>query len=160
MQKKFIYAFWLAVFTLGIYIAHVFLQAREMKTLTPESTIYGNSKTVRLKSYNNQYMSYGKINGIDVKFIIDTGASSVSIPKDVADKIGLRKGQAYRAMTANGEITVYYTRLDSLSIGAITLNDINASINPSSTDDYVLLGMSALKRLKMVHEGNSLILQS
>ncbi|WP_119344096.1 retropepsin-like aspartic protease family protein [Facilibium subflavum] len=159
MQKKFIYAFWIIIFLLITFIAHHYLNQKQKQQLTPKTTTQDQIRIVQLQAYNHQYKSFGQINGQPVKFLIDTGATSVSIPEKVANKIGLRKGFAMQANTPNGVIIVYYTKLDSLSIGSIMLYNIQANINPASNSDYVLLGISALKHIEMSQKNNVLTLK-
>lgn len=102
----------------------------------------------------------GTINGQDVFFVVDTGASAVVLPKGVADKIGLggdsRTGMAY---TAAGPVTVARATIDSLVLGPIHLAKVDAAINPSDPSGLVLLGMSALKQVQMTQDGGRLILR-
>ncbi|WP_192482727.1 MULTISPECIES: TIGR02281 family clan AA aspartic protease [Cysteiniphilum] len=159
MQKRFIYAFWIVIFILITYLAHSYLQHEEKVNLTPTSQQNALEKTVVLNAYNHHYVSFGFINGVKVKFLVDTGASSVSIPEHIAKQIGLKKGSGYSVSTANGNITVYQTSIDQLRIGNITLRNVRASINPQTDDDFILLGMSALKQLEMIQKNNTLILR-
>jgi aspartyl protease family protein len=46
--------------------------------------------------------------------------------------------------TANGTATVYRTRLDQVSLGGLTQNNVRGSINPHVAGDYILLGMTFL----------------
>ncbi|MCF6776351.1 retroviral-like aspartic protease family protein [Thiotrichales bacterium 19X7-9] len=158
MQKKTIYIFWIAAFICLAFIIHIIMQTNQEKRLTPESNETLHRNTVILNAINHHYATYGYINNHKVKFIVDTGATSVSIPESIAKTIGLKRGARYQAMTANGKITIYRTYIDQLTIGSITLNHVVASINPSSDDDYILLGMSALRRLEMQQKNNQLIL--
>ncbi|MDA0910395.1 MAG: retropepsin-like aspartic protease [Proteobacteria bacterium] len=159
MQKRFIYAFWIVIFILITYLAHSYLQHTEKVNLTPISQQNALEKTVILNAYNHHYVSFGFINGVKVKFLVDTGASSVSIPEHIAKQIGLKKGLGYSVSTANGNITVYQTIIDQLRIDNITLSNVRASINPQTDDDFILLGMSALKQLEMIQKNNTLILK-
>ncbi|WP_395946578.1 TIGR02281 family clan AA aspartic protease [Caedibacter taeniospiralis] len=159
MQKRFIYAFWVIVFVLVTYFAHSYLENKQQIELTPDTSQSNRERIVTLHAYNHHYLSYGSINDIQVKFLVDTGASSVSIPEKIAKKIGLKKGLGYTVSTANGDITVYQTWLDHLTIGNIKLKNIHASINPKSDDDFILLGMSALKQLEMIQKSNTLTLK-
>jgi aspartyl protease family protein len=106
------------------------------------------------------YVSNGKINGRKVTFLLDTGASDVSIPESLAYELDLERGPEQRYQTANGLITGYLTRIDRISIGDIELYDVRASINPNSTDDDILLGMSFLNQLEYTQQGNQLILRA
>ena len=105
------------------------------------------------------YVTSGEINGKEVTFLLDTGASDVSIPASVADTLGLERGAPRYYATANGRITAFSSRLDSLRIGDITLHDVSASINPRGHDDSILLGMSALKQLEFTQRGDTLTIR-
>jgi aspartyl protease family protein len=60
--------------------------------------------------------------------------------------------------TANGTVPVYATRLDEMRIGDIVVHDIRATINPHTSDDFVLLGMSFLQHLEFSQRNGQLIL--
>lgn len=106
----------------------------------------------------NHYVTNGKINGTSVVFMLDTGATSVAIPVDLAQKLKLEKGRPYQVSTANGYSTVFATRIDSLQIGAIVLHDVKAAIATGMTGNQILLGMSALKELDIHQRGKQLTL--
>ena len=61
--------------------------------------------------------------------------------------------------TANGTVTVYATTLDEINIGEIKLRDIKADINPHMDGDEILLGMSFLKHLSVIHQGDELTIR-
>ena len=105
------------------------------------------------------YVANGKINGQSVTFLLDTGATLVSIPESVAQRLHLKKGLVGKSQTANGTITVYDTRLDSVSIGSIELHNIRASINPHINGDEILLGMSFMKHLEIIQKDKELTLR-
>ncbi len=112
-----------------------------------------------LRNRYGHYLASGKINGHDVVFLLDTGATSVSIPAAVARRIGLQAGAPQTVSTANGSVTVYSTRLDRLQLGAITQRQVQAHINPHMNGDEVLLGMTVLKHLELVQRGDHLTLR-
>jgi len=115
---------------------------------------------VRLKqNRHGHYVANGKINQIPVTFLLDTGATLISIPATIAQQLQLKKGYPSQSRTANGTITVYQTRLNSVSIGAIELNNIRASINPHMTGNEILLGMSFMRHLEMTQKGQELTLK-
>ena len=62
-------------------------------------------------------------------------------------------------MTANGVVTIYQTRLNSLTIGEIELYNIDASINPAMNAGAILLGMSALGQIEFSQQGDTLTLR-
>jgi len=105
------------------------------------------------------YVASGSINNMPVVFLLDTGASDVSVPESLAQKIGLKRGRPMTYQTANGTITVYATRLDTVDLGGIVLRQVRASINPNMQSNEVLLGMSFLKHLEFTQRGNTLVLR-
>ncbi len=112
-----------------------------------------------LQNRQGHYLANGAINGHAVVFLLDTGASTVSIPQNLAQRIGLKEGSVTRSQTANGMISTYRTRLDSVELGAIKLHNISASINPHMQGSEVLLGMSFLRKLELIQRDGTLTLR-
>jgi aspartyl protease family protein len=119
-------------------------------------TAEGAAEVVLVQNRQGHYIADGKINGHWVTFIIDTGATSLSIPGNVAKALNLTEGRAERTRTANGDIMVYSTRLDTVKLGSIELRNIAAHINPHMAGDQVLLGMSFLKHLELLQKDKQL----
>ena len=119
----------------------------------------GTGKVVLTRNKFGHYVASGMINRHPVVFLLDTGATDTSVPAALARKIGLKQGRSIRVQTANGVATAYATQLDSVSLGAITLTNQNASINPNVDGDEVLLGMSFLKNLEFTQKGRTLTLR-
>jgi aspartyl protease family protein len=105
------------------------------------------------------YVATGLINGKPVEFLLDTGATTVSVPEGLARHLGLSRGPPMRAATANGVITTYATRLGSVTLGDIEVGNVGADINPHMGGNAVLLGMSFLKNLEFTQRGNTLTLR-
>ena len=116
---------------------------------------------VRLQqNRGGHYVTSGLVNHQPVVFMIDTGATHVSVPRHLAEKLNLRAGAWYPVQTANGIIQVAQTTIEQLSIGDIQLFNVAASINPADQSDDILLGMSALKQLEFTQKGEWLILRN
>lgn len=113
---------------------------------TPESETAANGDIViKLKrGQSGHYLATGAINGESVRFIVDTGATSVSIPVKIADKLGLEKGDEFLTETANGFGTSYETEIQSIELGDIKLTNVRATISNGLTNDEALLGLSFL----------------
>ncbi|MEN8204520.1 MAG: TIGR02281 family clan AA aspartic protease [Pseudomonadota bacterium] len=105
------------------------------------------------------YIATGFINGQAVEFMLDTGATDVSIPAKVADSIGLQRGRATTYQTANGAISAWQTTVNEIQLGPLRLGPIRASINPNDSSGAVLLGMSFLRHLDFSQQGNTLTLK-
>ncbi|MBQ73666.1 MAG: TIGR02281 family clan AA aspartic protease [Gammaproteobacteria bacterium] len=162
--KKIGQGMFAATFVLGIALLTVFFGGVEKRQRNPnqdpESVMLAHSVEVDLKrNRKGHYVVTGTINSHPVELLLDTGATDVVVPEALADRLGLRRGRAGRAMTANGSVTVYETNINRLKIGDILLSDVRASINPAMPPPAILLGMSALGRVEFVQSGDSLTLK-
>lgn len=123
------------------------------------STTEDGTATVRLeRNRYGHYIASGFINDRPVEFMLDTGASDVSIPLKVAEELGLEKGGLVTYQTANGTIRAWQTVVDEIRLGGLRVGPVRASINPHMTDSGILLGMSFLKHLDFSQQGNTLTL--
>ena len=132
-------------------------QRNPNQEVTSQTLTNGVHEVVLRQNRYGHYVATGKIDGQAVEFMVDTGATAVSVPASLAQQLGLRRGAPLTTITANGAITTYATILNSVQLGDIVLRDISASINPKS--DEVLLGMSFLKQLEFTQRGDTLTLR-
>jgi aspartyl protease family protein len=105
------------------------------------------------------YVTAGKVNGQDVVFMLDTGATGVAIPDHVAKRLNINRGSAFRVNTANGTTVAYQTQLNTVSVGDIKLTNVQGAITPAYKSDEILLGMSFLKYVEFTQRGDTLILK-
>ena len=119
----------------------------------------GEREVVLERNRYGHYVVSGHINEFPVTLMLDTGASDVSVPQQIARRIGLKQGPEVTYNTANGPAKGYMTTLESIRIGNIVMHDIPASINPNVNEDEILLGMSFLKKLEFTQRGNTLTLR-
>jgi len=83
-----------------------------------------------------------------VKFIVDTGATSIVINQADARRIGLKPDQLVylgRARTANGEVRTAQAQVARMQMGARVDRDVQVSVNGGALDTS-LLGMAYLNR--------------
>ena len=159
IAKAMTYIAWISGLIVMTLFFNNYLSNQQNPNTNPESYQQNGNAVVMLQQNRaGHYVTHGYINGYQVKFLLDTGATQVSIPATVADKIGLDAGYSQSVNTANGVIEVFSTRLDSLSVGKLTLYDLSANINPYMDGDTILLGMNALKQVKLVQQGKTLTL--
>jgi aspartyl protease family protein len=126
----------------------------------PQTSKNGTTAEVVLKRNRyGHYVATGAINDHPVEFLLDTGASDVSVPQDLAERLGLKKGPEVRFETANGSVNGYMTNLDQVQLGDIRLHQVRASINPGMSGDSVLLGMSFLRHIEFTQRGDSMTLR-
>lgn len=102
----------------------------------------------------------GAINGRQVRFMVDTGATLVSLGKDDADRLGVDLSNARRGttQTANGPVPVWLVTLTSVRVGDVELANVGAAVVPQPMP-MVLLGNSFLSRLQMKRENDVLRLE-
>ena len=100
-----------------------------------------------------------QINGGSARFLVDTGATMVSLPGRDAERLGIAYRQGRRGMvnTANGPAPVYVVTLDSIKLGEITLHGVEAMVLETGLT-VGLLGMSFLNRVEMRREGQAMTL--
>lgn len=103
-----------------------------------------------------------RVNGQPVRFVIDTGATTIALAEDDARRAGIGPDSLAfvgQARTANGMVQTATVMLDSLTIGEIAEYDVPAVVLRSDLD-LSLMGMSYLSRFARVSiEGNRLILE-
>jgi len=119
----------------------------------------GSAEVTLKQNRQGHYIADGKLNDHWAMFVLDTGATNISIPAKVAEKMNLTQGHPERTRTANGDIVVYRVILDSVTLGSIELKNVAAHINPHMDGQAVLLGMSFLKHVEMTQKDKQLTLR-
>jgi len=106
-----------------------------------------------------QFVGEGMVNGTPVRFLVDTGASSIALPASLAQRAGIdfRKGEPGLSNTANGLVPVYRVSLATVRLGEIELSSVDAVVFEAGLDT-ALLGMSFLNRVDMRREGETMTL--
>ena len=130
------------------------------RNLLIRSTDDGDAALSLRRNRMGHYVAPGRINGIPVVFLLDTGATHVAVPDQLAKKIGLKRGMASSSITANGLVRSWMTELDSVQLGPLSMSRVKATIMPSMPGSEVLLGMSFLQHLEMMQTGDQLILKA
>ncbi|HEX2199536.1 MAG TPA: TIGR02281 family clan AA aspartic protease [Burkholderiales bacterium] len=105
------------------------------------------------------FVTEGAINGLPVRFVVDTGASSIALPGREAQRLGLdyRNGERALVNTANGVTAAYRVTLDRVKLGAIELNAVDGVVIEQGLS-ITLLGMSFLNRVEMKRDGERMTL--
>ncbi len=115
-------------------------------------TLYADSR--------GHFVTTGVVNGVSLRFLVDTGASSVVLSSTDARQAGVnyQAGTRVLTQTANGVVPVYTVKIDTLRIGDITLNNVDAAVIEGDKLPIALLGMSVLNRMEMKRDGMTLTL--
>ena len=120
----------------------------------------GTHQVVLLRNRAGHYVANGTINGQPVVFLLDTGATQVALPLDLAKRLGLSLRPGGIGRTANGDVQTWSTRLDEVSLGGLSARRVAATVLPGMEGSDVLLGMSYLKRFELIQRGDTLTLRS
>ncbi|MFC5605674.1 TIGR02281 family clan AA aspartic protease [Variovorax soli] len=118
------------------------------------------SRIVLPAGSGGHFMTAGAINGRSVNFMVDTGATLVSISAADALRIGLdyKKSSPVQINTANGVGRAFRVRLNTVRVGDVEVYDVDALVSEQPMP-YVLLGNSFINRFSMQREGDQMVLQ-
>lgn len=108
------------------------------------------------------YRSQGSINGTAVKFLVDTGATTVALNGSQARRLGIdfkKIGKQIPINTASGNTVGYLITLNRVKVGGIELFEVEAAVLDGDEPHEALLGMSFLGRLEMQNESGLLRLR-
>jgi aspartyl protease family protein len=108
------------------------------------------------------FRSVGTINGRTVRFLLDTGATTVAMNKSQARQLGVdyrMKGERIVVSTASQNVKGYRVRLKSVSLGKIKQRNVEAMVIDGDHPGPILLGMSFLGKLKVEKEGNAMTIR-
>ncbi|HVJ12295.1 MAG TPA: TIGR02281 family clan AA aspartic protease [Burkholderiales bacterium] len=114
-------------------------------------TLYADSR--------GHFIAEGSVNGVPVRFMVDTGATLIALPASDARRLGMDylKGARGMVQTANGPAPAYRVQLDVVKLGDVQLNSVEAIVIEQGLN-VALLGMSFLNRVEMRREGELMML--
>lgn len=117
------------------------------------------STTTLIADARGHYVTQGSINGVSMRFLVDTGATYISLGAADAKRarIDHLKGTPGMTQTANGVVRVWRVKLSSVKLGGITLSEVDATVHEQDMP-VVLLGMSFLNRMEIRRDGQSMTL--
>ena len=125
----------------GLYLAAQFFGRWEQRQENPNTEVSsqqgeGYIEVKLLGNAQGHFVASGRINNVPVEFLLDTGATDVAVPVELARQLALPKGVPVTLNTANGRTQGYQTRIDRLQLGAIVLRDVR---------EWLLQGLKASK---------------
>lgn len=134
--------------------------ALEQSISAAPPNLAGNQRATMTADSQGHFITTGSINGASTRFLVDTGASYVSLSSAEAKRLGIAylNGERGLSSTANGTVAVYLVTADTVKVGDISLHQVEIAVHEGDGLPVALLGMSFLKRLEMKREGTTLAL--
>lgn len=152
-------AIWGLIFLGAVAAAGLWSDIR--RSALPGIAVVGEGRIEVAVADDGHFYLGAKVNGVDVLFVVDTGASDIVLSARDARRAGFDPAALNyfgRANTANGPVATAPVRIETLSLGEFTDSAVPAVVN-SGEMDRSLLGMSYLSRFEMVLSGSSLVLR-
>ena len=153
-------AAWGLIFLGAIALAGLWPDIRN--AISPEARMLDGNRIEVPVGNDGHYHLTAQVNDVSVRFVVDTGASSIALGPRDAERVGIDLDNlAYigEARTANGIVETAPVRLDTLTIGDIRDENVPAMVLRADLEQS-LMGMSYLSRFARVSiEGNRLILE-
>ncbi|MBK8523104.1 MAG: TIGR02281 family clan AA aspartic protease [Betaproteobacteria bacterium] len=125
-----------------------------------QKTQDGRQETTLAADSRGHFYAGGSVNGRSVRFLVDTGATMVSLGAGDASRVGIDwgKGQPGLSQTANGQARVWKVRFDTVRVGEVTLHGVDGLVHEGDMP-VALLGMSFLSRMEIRNEGSHMTLK-
>jgi len=124
---------------------------------SPPIQVVGHDRVELARARDGHFHIDGAIQGVPVRFLIDTGASTVSISRELAGRIGLGCDVASTFRTANGLVEGCTSRVTALDFGPFRVDSLAVAVLPNLAGDP-LLGMNALRQVRMEQVADKLSL--
>jgi aspartyl protease family protein len=156
---------WVAIFGAG-FVLFTFRDnlgwvAQRLKAEAVGSPVAQGRETRIPMAIDGHFWVAAKLNGHDVKFLVDSGATTTTIDRRTAREAGVQVSarRDHYVRTGNGVVRVASGRADELTVGSIRRRDVGIEI--ADNDDLNVLGMNYLSSLsRWGVEGRWLILVS
>lgn len=151
---------WVLIMLVLFWLAQKHLARRENPNMEIQGSVQSDgSRQVQLRANPaGHFVGTVELNQQPVQFMLDTGATAIAVPEELAAKLGMKKGLVMTIDTANGSSRGYSSHIDQLKLGPIELQHVRAIITTGMEGDEILLGMSALNQLEFSKRDNTLTL--
>jgi len=133
---------------LGVIAAYGLWNDVQRQTMNNQMLQLGNGQIAVPRQADGHYYLSLAINGENIRFVVDTGATNMVLTRDDARRAGLEVETLNfigTANTANGTVRTAPVRLNTVRLGDITDTDVYASVNGGAMDGS-LLGMGYLEK--------------
>lgn len=145
--------FWCVVMGMLYLLMTHYLKPRHAKVMA-------NGDLVIKRSQDGHFYTLGKVNGVDAKFMVDTGASLVTVSEDFARKASIRGGVPTTFKTANGDAQGRIVDGVGISIGPVNITNLRVGVGLRGHDSSdALLGQSFLSKFDIVMGKDQMVIR-
>jgi len=146
-------AIWITI-SVAIYL---YFDARQKPTIAVAGAKLASGEVVIPRSRDGHYYVGGTINGHPVDFMVDTGASTVSISRGIARNAHLPRGTPATFLTANGAVMGEIVSGQTVDAGGIVVEGLSVGIGIQG--DIALLGQNFLRKVDVLQSGDKMVLR-
>nr|WP_295770472.1 retropepsin-like aspartic protease [Rhodoferax sp.] len=120
----------------------------------------GGNRVVLTAGGGGHFFTLGQINGKSTQMVVDTGATSVAMSANEAQRLGIeyKSGQPIQMSTANGVVQGWLIKLNSVRVGDVVVHNVEAAVSNGSMS-VVLLGNSFLTHFQMTRANEQMVLE-
>jgi aspartyl protease family protein len=146
--------FWCVVMGLLYLLMTYYLKPKQAQVMA-------NGDLVINRSQDGHFYTTGTVNGREARFMVDTGASLVSVSEAFAQKASIRGGVPTTFKTANGDRRGLVAEGVGIAIGPVSVSNVKVGVGLSGGDENeALLGQSFLSKFDITMSKNQLILRA
>ncbi|GKS70078.1 clan AA aspartic protease, TIGR02281 family [Nitrosomonas sp. PY1] len=120
----------------------------DLQHLEQPLEVIGNGKLDLQQTRDGHYFSSGTVNGVPVVFMIDTGATVVSVSAEIASRAGIQKCTNQKMTTANGIVSACKAIVPEVTFGEFRLTNVEVMVMPNLPGNP-LLGMNVLRNFHL-----------
>ena len=142
---------WIVLFGIAYLVIDAQLQPKV-------AVVESGGEIVIPRSRDGHFYVAGRINGQPVTFLVDTGASTVSVKSALARRLGLPPGRPVAIGTAGGMAQGEEVTGQVVSLGGITVREVRIVVLPDMPGE-ALLGQNVLRHLEVVQTAEQMILR-
>ncbi len=137
------------------YLLHAIIYHVEAPIIHTDTEQHSISLT---RERDNHFRMPVKVNGQEATFMIDTGATMITVSEYFANITKLPPGPKIQVNTASGNVTAHFSKIEKLDIGPWQFSDVSTLVIPNMGTD-ALLGMNVLKHFNIEQQETSMILR-
>lgn len=135
-----------------LVLAYSQSQPASVQEVQQPAEVIGSGKMELKQTRDGHYFSSGTVNGAPVVFMIDTGATIVSVSAEIAARAGIRECAPRQVLTANGQVSACVATVPELTFGSFRFTQVDVMVMPNMPGD-ALLGMNVLRNFCIEQAG-------